>query len=251
MIRAWALCMTAMLVFGCQSGEEPVRGARLSIERPPVSPLAPAPAPEPADNPEPDRNWPNSDPIVVGTTREETVERDLGAELNAAVGSPTNCVRDYVASSPTTIRVSVSAIVRPTGICIEPTAYGAGLSAAALKCIRDRVSTVVLKPLEDSEKSETAATVIEIEYGPPVIVESDPGVPEPHLKNVVEPLPKRPHIPLIDEGGHGIPIEDPFRGWLAGGDVKHVEGPKPKKVIGPKPRPIDGYEVDENAQKWR
>ncbi|MGB5266781.1 MAG: hypothetical protein WBN30_09355, partial [Polyangiales bacterium] len=93
--------------------------------------------------------------------------------------------------------------------------------------------------------------VIEIDYEAPVIVEADPGTPEPELKNVVEAMPKLPHVRLIDEGGPGIHIEDPFRGWLQGGDVKHPDGPKLKKVTGPKPRAIDGYEVDENAQEWR
>lgn len=194
---------------------------------------------------------PEPEPMLVGTARNEAVERDLGSELKAAVGLPTDCVRDFTSTSATTIRINVSAIVRPTGMCIEPTAYGSGLSPAALKCVEQRVGTVVLKPLEDTTQSKNASAVIEINYEPPVIVEADPGTPVPELKNVVESMPKRPHIPLIGQGGPGIPIEDPFRGWLQGGDVKHVEGPKPKKVSGPKPRPIDGYEVDENAQEWR
>lgn len=234
-----------MLVFGCQSGEEPVRGAHEGVDRPPISPSAgeppkpPVRTPEPPEPSEPER-------IVVGTTTEETVERDLGAELNAAVGTPMSCVRDYVASSPTTIRISISAIVRPTGMCIEPTAYGAGLSAAALNCIRERIGTVVLKPLDDSEKSEAASTVIEIEYRPPVIVESDPGVPEPRLRNVKEPLPKRPEV-----APSGKPIQAPTSKPIEGGTAKDPNGPQGVPVTGPKPRAIDGYDVDENAQQWR
>lgn len=245
MIRAWAVCAAAMLVCGCQSGHEPVRGAHESVDRPPVSPRPPETSQDLARTPEPpEARAPER--IVVGTTTEETVERDLGAELSAAVGSPINCVRDFVASSPTTIRINVSAIVRPTGMCIQPSAYGSGLSAAALKCIRQRVGTVVLKPLEDTTESKTTSAVIEINYEPPVLVEADPGTPEPDLRNVVRPLPKRPYVPPS-----GVPIDDEFRGWLEGGDVKQAEGRKPKKVSGPKPRAIDGYEVDENAQEWR
>jgi hypothetical protein len=102
---------------------------------------------------------------------------------------------------------------------IEPSAYGSGLSAAALNCIRQRVGTVVLDPLDDTV-SATASTVIEIKYQPPVILESDPGVPEPKLRNVKEPLPKRPDIPPSGkpiEGGTDRPIE--------GGTAKDPDGP--------------------------
>lgn len=246
MIRAWALCAAATLVFGCQSGEEPVRGANQRVGPPLVHQPSPEPATGPIENPERDPSWPDSDPIVVGSRTEEKVERDLGAELKAAVGVPSDCVRDFVASKPTTIRISVNAIVRPTGMCIEPTAYGSGLSAAALECIRRRIGTVVLKPLEDTEKSETAATVIEIAYQPPVVVESDPGTPEPRLKNVKEPLPKRPEV-----APSGRPIQEPTSKPIQGGNAKDPSGPQGRPISGPKPRAIDGYDVDENAQEWR
>lgn len=247
MTRAWAVCAASMLVFGCQSGEVPVRGASQSIVRPPVSGAPPVPAQPPNDMPSPLENV----QMPAGNAAKGTVGRDLGNELKVALGLPTDCVRDFNSSGDTTIRISVSAIVRPTGMCIEPKAYGSGLSSAALKCIEGRVGTVVLRPLEGTTKSKAASTVIEIDYEAPVIVEADPGTPEPELKNVVEPMPKLPHVRLIEEGGPGIRIEDPFRGWLEGGNVKHPDGPKLKKVSGPKPRPIDGYEVDENAQEWR
>jgi hypothetical protein len=189
--------------------------------------------------------------MPTGNAAKGAVERDLGNELKVALGLPTDCVRDFTSSGDTTIRISVSAIVRPTGMCIEPTAYGSGLSSAALKCIEDRVGTLVLRPLEGTTQSKAASAVIEIDYEAPVIVEADPGTPEPELKNVLESMPKLPHVRLIEEGGPGIRIEDSYRGWLEGGNVKHPDGPKLKKVSGPKPRPIDGYEVDENAQEWR
>ena len=243
MIRAWATCVAAILVLGCQDREEPVRGSHLGFE-PPVEyqlPLAQPPQ-QPIEPTTPD---PPAPQIVKVETTEEEPERDLGAELKAALGIPSDCVRDFVASSPTTLRINVSGIVRPTGIIIEPAAYGSGLSAAALGCIRQRVGLVVLDPLDDTV-SKTASTVVEIKYQPPVIVESDPGVPEPKLRNVREPLPKRPDIPPSGkpiEGGTGRPIQ--------GGTAKDPTGPQGVPITGPKPRPIDGYEVDENAQKWR
>lgn len=247
MIRAWAVCAAAMLVFGCQSGEEPVRGARQSVARAPMASLPAAPPKEPRDMPLPHE----VEPSLVRTATEETVERNLGSELKAALGLPLDCVRDFTSSNDTTIHISVSAIVRPTGMCIEPRAYGSGLSSAALKCVERRLGSVVLKPLEDTTESKAASAVIEINYEAPVVVEADPGTPEPEINNVVHSMPKRPAIPLVGQGGPGIPIDDSFRGWLEGGNVKHPDGPKPQKISGPKPRPIDGYEVDESAQNWR
>lgn len=244
MIRAWATCVASILVLGCQNGQaEPVRGSHQGFEPPVEYPPPSEHVPTEGYDPEtPERPAPR---VVKVETEEEEAARDLGAELKAAVGSPNDCVRDFVASGPTTLRISVSGIVRPTGMVIEPSAYGSGLSAAALHCIRQRVGTVVLDPLDDTV-SATASTVIEIKYQPPVIVESDPGVPEPKLKNVKEPLPKRPDIPPSGkpiQGGTDRPIE--------GGTAKDPDGPQGVPITGPKPRAIDGYEVDENAQQWR
>lgn len=242
MIRVFSMCAAACLIIGCTSGEKPKRGVNRGVASSITYQPAPKASNEPIEVPLPE---PREAQKALTTTSEQEPKRDLGAELKAALGSPNECIRDFVANSPTTIRISVSGIVRPTGMIIDPTAYGSGLSAAALDCIRERVSRVSLNPLEDATVSETASTVLEVHYEPPVIVEAEPGVPVPNLPDVRHPLPKRPHLPPS-----GIPIEDPYRGWLAGGNVKHVEGPKPEKIRGPKPRAIDGYEVDENAQEW-
>ena len=244
MIRAWATLVAAILVLGCQSEKaEPVRGSHQGFE-PPVD--YPIPVEEhPPRRFDPATPDPPAPEVVRVEAIEEEPERDLGAELKAALGSPRDCVRDFVASRPTTIRISVTGIVRPTGMIIEPSAYGSGVSAAALNCIRQRVGTVVLDPLDDTVSSN-ASTVIEIDYQPPVIVESDPGVPEPKLKNVKQPLPKRPDIPPS-----GKPIEGGTDRPIQGGTASDPNGPQGVPISGPKPRAIDGYEVDQNAQEWR
>jgi hypothetical protein len=243
MKRSWVWSTAALLVLGCKTGEEPKRGANPA----PPSMVYQAPSPsarEPIDAPKPE-------PVVGLPSFESEIEekekRDLAAELNSAVGVPTDCVRDFVASSPTKIRVSVSATVRPTGMIITPTAYGSGLSAAARQCIERRVETVVLRPL-DQPVSEVVSTTIEIDYTPEVIVEADPGVPEPQLRNVREPLPKRPEV-----APSGRAIQEPTSKWISGGfdGGRPIQEPTSRKITGPKPRPIDGYEVDENAQEWR
>ncbi len=248
MRKVWTLCVAALLTSGCKSGEEPVRGANQGL--PSSATYSPAPEkPRLVDTPPLDLR---RDPLLVleryGKDDTEEPERDLSQELQTAVGVPTDCVRDFEASRPTTIRINVSGIVRPTGMVIQPTAYGSGLSNVARECIEQRVGNVVLKAL-DATVSETVSTVIEIEYEPPVVVEAVPGVPQPVLRDVRAPLPKRPTIPL----GQGKAISGwPTKEWISGGfdGGIPIESPTSKKITGPKPRAIDGYEVDENAQSW-
>jgi len=243
MKRGLAICVAAILVLGCQSGEEPIRGVNRGVDPTVVSQRGVAPPREPVEVPTPE---PRNPQVIAIETGQKEPERDLAAELKAAVGIPIDCVRDFSASNATTIRISVSAIVRLTGMVIEPSVYGAGLSEAARKCIEDRVGTVVLKPLEDAT-SKTVSTVIEINYEPPVIVEDGPTMREPHLEDVVHPLPKQESLPR----GQGTPIEKmPYRP-ISGADTVPIEAQKgQRRIKGPKPRAIDGYEVDENSQEW-
>jgi hypothetical protein len=179
---------------------------------------------------------------------QEKVERDLGAELGAALGTPSDCLRDFVAPNPTTLRINVSAIVRPTGVCIEPSAQGAGLSTAALDCIRRRIGTLALRPLEDTSVSKTASAVIEINYEPSVTIENAGGTPEPELRNVRDPLPTPESLPLT-----GTPIQESLGNPPKGGEAseRDIDDPEPRYPTGPKPRPTDGYEVDDNVEVWR
>jgi hypothetical protein len=243
MMRASICCAMAVLVLGCETGEEPVRGARRGLDPVSYPPAERAPR-EPAEAPRPD-----SFPIDLGDLPAETVqeaERDLSSELRAAIGTPSECLVDFTASAPTKLRISVQATVRPTGMVITPSAYASGLSKAARQCIESRVSAVVL-PALDEPLSQSVSTIVEIDYEPPVIVEAEPGVPEPRLKNVKEPLPKRPEVPPS-----GTPIQKPTSKWISGGfdGGRPIDESTSKKITGPKPRPIDGYEVDENAQQW-
>jgi hypothetical protein len=243
MKRASALFVATLLLLGCESREESARGARKGIE-PVQYASAERPPREPAEALRPEefeRELPE-----VEQPAEEKPERDLSAELNAAIGVPIDCVTDFTGPTPTKIRVSVNATVRPTGMVILPSAYGSGLSAAARQCIERRVATVVLPALEEPS-SQRVATIVEIDYEPAVVVESEPGVPEPQLRNVKQPLPKRPEV-----APSGKPIQEPTSKWISGGfdGGRPIQEPKSKKIKGPKPRPIDGYEVDENAQEW-
>ena len=123
-----------------------------------------------------------------------------------------------------TMRIAVRAVVRPTGMIIEPSASGRGLSANDTRCIEDRVSAVVLAPLA-SEYSETVSTVLEVAYTPPVVDEYDVAPPPPPAEGVVQALPKKEPI-----APSGQPIEGPA--------PKPIEGPSGKPIEGPTPVPI-------------
>lgn len=247
MTRLVALC-AVLLVLGCKS-----RGAP---EEPSI--VEEAPAPEPADMPPPDTGGAAAEPDAKGTIRnlgevavaepadavvEEPVQtakpaepaRDLAAEVSAAVGSPAECMRDYKPASAKAIRVSISAVVRPTGMVIEPSASGGGLSANDLRCIEQRVGDVILSPLSGTA-SERVSTFVTIEYEPPEVEEYDVGAPTPKLENVVQPLPKKEPI-----APSGKPIEGPAADPIDGPSGVPIEGPKGVPIEGPRPKPIDGY----------
>lgn len=161
--------------------------------------------------------------------------RDLAAELSAAIGSPADCLRDYQPASATTIRVSLSAVVRASGMVIEPSASGGGLSANDLRCVEQRAGDVALSPLSGAA-SERVTTLVDIDYQPPRVEEYDVGVPTPKLKDVVQPLPKKKPI-----APSGRPIEGPAPDRIDGPSGIPIDGPKGVPIKGPKPKPIEGY----------
>lgn len=244
MKRVLVMLFSSVLVLGCQSDGAPTPRPNAGVralqyqpsDRPPREPVD-APRPEPLH----DALFPTPQSV------EETPKRDLAAELNAAIGTPVDCVRDFSAPRPTKIRINVTATVRPTGMVITPSVYGSGLSVDARECVERRVETVVLAALEEPV-SETVSTVVEVDYEPPVIIEDIRASPEPNLRNVRESLPKRPSIPLDAKFISGWPTDH----WISGGFDGGIpmEKDPSKRVRGPKPRAIDGYEVDESAVIW-
>ena len=178
---------------------------------------------------------PSSAPTEASPDEPVQPTRDLAAELSDAVGSPADCLRDYRPASAMTIRVKISAIVRPSGLIIEPSASGAGLSANDLRCVEQRAGDVTLSPLSGAV-SEPVTAVVNIEYQPPRVEEYDVGAPTPKLEDVVQPLPKKKPIPPS-----GKPIEGPAPDRIDGPSGVPIDGPKGVPIEGPKPKPIEGY----------
>ena len=249
MTRLLTLCALILFAFGCKSREAPA-------EPPGLVEVTPSPASETraqpsgtgtasdvdeADDPaatNPIEALPAEPAALdepVGLAEPVQPARDLAAELSAAIGSPADCLRDYRPASATTIRVTISAIVRPSGLIIEPSASGAGLSANDVRCVEQRAGDVTLSPLSGAVSEPVTAVVI-IEYQPPRVEEYDVGAPTPKLEGVVQPLPKKKPIPPS-----GKPIEGPAPDRIDGPSGVPIDGPKGVPIEGPKPKPIEGY----------
>ncbi len=100
------------------------------------------------------------------TTVESPVadERDLGAELAAAVGSPASCIDLATARSlHGTLSIHVTATVTPAGGVTRGTASGAGLPASAIECLRARVLAAHLGgPIEGAPRTLSTTLSFEV-----------------------------------------------------------------------------------------
>lgn len=98
----------------------------------------------------------------AATTASE--ERDLGAELAAAVGSPASCIDLATARSlHGSLSIHVTATVTPTGSVTRGTASGAGLPAAAAECVQARVLAAHLAPpIEGAPRTISATLSFEV-----------------------------------------------------------------------------------------
>ena len=234
MTRLVVWCVLVLVVLGCKSREEPAEPANV-VEVLPPDTTEVAAQPSATDTVADVEEVAAVEPAEAAEVEPMEPARDLAAELRAAVGSPRDCLRDYRPSSAVTIRVNISAVVRPTGMIIEPSATGRGLSMNDRRCIEQRVGDVTLSPLR-GQASEPVSTYVDILYQPGEVEEDDVGGPPPELENVVQPLPKKTPI-----APSGVPIDGPPADPIEGPSGVPIEGPKGVPIEGPKPQPIDGY----------
>lgn len=242
MSRVMIPCLAVLLVMGCKSQEKSVRGA-FPAPKATFEVTAKTNVHRIIDTPDPGAVI-EAPEVVEEEPAAKEVVRDLATELQQALGSPVDCLMDFEANSPMKVQIPINATVRPTGMIIQPTVGGVGLSIKERECVAHRVTFVKLEPL-DKPFSQPVSTFVQFDYVPPVIVESEP-VPDPKLKNVKEPLAKRPEV-----APSGRPIQAPKSRPITDPASKDPSGPSGRPITGPKPRAIDGYEVDENAQQWR
>lgn len=221
-------CGFLLFATGCKDHQAPPDPAGPVVETPPehragaIDEATPPKADTTPEAAEP------SDPTLAPAAP----PRDLSAELRDAVGSPADCMTDYRPASATTVQVRISAVVRPTGMIIEPSASGAGLSVNDRRCIAERVGAVLLKPLA-GQSSESVATYIAIQYQPPTVEEYDVAPPPPPPDDVVQALPKKKPI-----APSGVPIEGPKADPIEGPNGVPIDGPDAVPIEGPEGIPI-------------
>lgn len=246
------LSALVLLTCGCKDrgehGEDstPAEAQPLPSDQAQAEPEEPEATQEPGEDLEATEE-PGEDLQATQQPAEELAKlpRDLAAELQAAVGSPLDCLQDYQPGAATVIRVGISAIVRPSGLIIEPSASGRGLSTNDRRCIEQRVGDVVLLAL-DTQTSQPVSTYVDLNYQPPSVVEEDVGIPTPKLKDVVNSLPKKETIPRS-----GTPIDKAPSDPIDKAPSDPIEGPKGVPIEGPRPRPIEGYEeIEEDSERW-
>jgi hypothetical protein len=241
MTRHVLTCALVLTLVGCEGRQEPAEPVEVlevveaadPVEAPPTDQIDPADRPGTVgQTPEPQAPT-EAEAAEPGTSAPATRDRDLATELRDAVGSPADCLEDYRPKSATTIRVRISAVVRPTGMIIEPSASGRGLSMNDQRCIAERVGGVTLEPLA-GRSSEPVSTYVDIRYQPPTVETYDVAPPPPQPDDVVQPLPKKKPI-----APSGVPIEGPAADPIEGPSGVPIEGPKGVPIEGPKPVPIE------------
>lgn len=231
MTRYALACGLLVIALGCKGRPDPPHPSDTvaetppadrpdAVDQPPESQTAEVPAAEAPSEPTEAPELPPPPP------------RDLAAELREAVGSPADCMKDYRPASATTVQIRIRAVVRPTGMVIEPSASGAGLSMNDRRCIEERVGAVLLEPLGGTS-SETVTTYVAIRYEPPTVEEYDVAPPPPPPDDVVQALPKKEPI-----APSGVPIEGPKADPIEGPDGVPIDGPGAVPIEGPEGIPI-------------
>ena len=167
MTRCCVFGLILLTAIGCKRDEAPPSEPVSAPSEPEAAATAAPPGSEPTlaetdSQPESAEASTKADPIdpaSIPRAEPPPRPRDLAMELSNAVGSPVECMRDYRPASATTVQVRISAVVRPTGMIIEPSASGPGLSPNDRRCIEERVGAVILEPL-GGEASQPVATSI-------------------------------------------------------------------------------------------
>jgi hypothetical protein len=119
----------------------------------------PAPAQQPQAQPafaEPQAQPAKPKPEAAPEQKPE--ERDLNAELLAAVGSPVDCLKPRTGeSAPTALHIQIDATVVETGLVTRAYAHSSQLDAEELQCMTKRVSSLRLRaPIDQAPRSLSA-----------------------------------------------------------------------------------------------
>jgi hypothetical protein len=131
---------------------------------------------------------PSSGGGVTSTERVEATieldapaERNLGAELVTAVGSPAGCIDLATARSlHGRLTIQVSATVMPTGSITRASASGSGLPPAALDCVEARALAARLAaPIEGAPRGISGTLEYEVTATDDAVTVTTPDIPTP------------------------------------------------------------------------
>lgn len=165
-MKAWiaaALCLIA-----CGGNEAPAQDT--SQPRPrgvfhgeTAKPQAEAPSDTPTAQPQAQPVFPEpqaepAKPKPEAEPEQKPEERDLNAELLAAVGSPVDCLKPRTGdTAPTSLRVQIDATVVETGLVTRAYAHSSQLDPEELQCMTKRVSALRLAgPIDQAPRSLSA-----------------------------------------------------------------------------------------------
>jgi len=132
-------------------------------------PTARPPEPEPYKSPFEDDTPGPSAPAAEAEKKKEEEERDLGAELKSALGSPVGCLTPRPADqAPDRITIAISAQLVGSGRITRATASASQLEASELDCVRRRVEAIRLRgPVDDAPRGVSTSVELELKTPQP------------------------------------------------------------------------------------
>jgi hypothetical protein len=129
-----------------------------ATQQPSAAPAAEAQQPQNPEptTPQPEAEAPKAKPAAAPEEKPE--ERDLNAELLAAVGTPIDCLKPRTGeSAPTSLRIQIDATVVETGLVTRAYAHSSQLDAEELQCMTKRASALRLRaPIDQAPRSLSA-----------------------------------------------------------------------------------------------
>ena len=235
--------LAAMLVCACASDKQTdgpskrSRGPRYSV---PVEEAAAQPSPA---APQP---W---DPFGASqaakpadeATKKTPDERDYGAELLAAIGSPVQCLKTRIGpDAPSAIAISLEATVVETGIVTRNQATSAQLDESEIKCVQARLAGLRLRaPIPDAPR--TVRATLELNQQAPAAkrAPTDDEGSEEKAEDVPDQEPAGP----LEAAREEAPREEEPRY-----EEPRYEEPRDEEPREQEPRPSEDQGSDDTAQ---
>ena len=157
---------------------------------------------------------------VENTAAAEAPERDLGAELRAAIGAPSAC--GSLGTQTGRFQIQLSITVTENGVVVRGNARGP-IPQGTLDCLTRRLQGVRLRaPIPGAPRVVTAS----------LILEGTAGTPERIVEIAAEGAPSTPGVQPV-EARAGQTIAGPSGETVAGPGAQTINGPSGTAISGP------------------